>query len=479
MTTTAPLALVPLLAGYLLAGALRAGSTRPSRSLRLSLAFGWAAGMASCVYFAWLILAGRPGRAYVATDAALFAVLGIVGAVAGRARGVPWPAEAGQGVWPKVVVVVLGAVAIAMAGLGVAFFVALTLNTPHGRWDATAVWNLRARFLTRGGDDWAEAFHPLLAHSHLDYPLLVPLSVARLWTYLDNESTWAPAALALGFTLATWGLLVSALAALRGRTQGLIGGIALLATPQLFEHGSYQFADVPLAYYFLATLAAQALGDRAEGDPLRWKVAAGMMAGFAAWTKNEGLLFLAAVIAVRLVAVVATRGRRAYLREAAGFALGLAPAFAALVYFKLRFSPSSELLAGLTSGTLLAKLADPSRYGLVIRAVASESIQWGSGLLAALAAYRLLLGGAPRPAVAGRGLPAAVVLALVLAGYFFVYITTPHYLPWHLQWSLTRLALHVWPSAVFALLLGTATPAEALARARAKPEAQGHADQPR
>lgn len=51
-----------------------------------------------------------------------------------------------------------------------------------------------------------------------------------------------------------------------------------------------------------------------------------------------------------------------------------------------------------------------------------------------------------------RGLPAAfAVLLLLLVGYFLVYVTTPHDLSWHLETSLLRLFIQLWPAAIFVL----------------------------
>ena len=47
---------------------------------------------------------------------------------------------------------------------------------------------MHARFLFRGGDHWREAFASGLDWSHWDYPLLLPLSIARGWRYMGGES---------------------------------------------------------------------------------------------------------------------------------------------------------------------------------------------------------------------------------------------------------------------------------------------------
>lgn len=475
MTTALALAsalVPPLLAGYLLAGALATGpgSARPAPMLRLGLSLGWATGASSCFLFAWLVLAGRPGPGFFAADLTLSAAAGAAGVAWRRGRAATGAREDLPGPLRVALRIVL---ALALTA-GVALFVAVTLNTPDGQWDAIQVWNLRARFLYRGGDAWAEAFHPRLIATHLDYPLLVPLSVARCWSYAGGDPKAAPIALALAFTLATCGLLAAGLAALRGRAQGLLGGLVLVSSHEFFEAGSHQFADVPLAYFLLATVVALALGDRPGADRLRWRVAAGMMAGFAAWTKNEGLLFLAVVVAARVGPfLLRPRGRdlAASLRGAAAFALGLAPALAALIYFKARFAPTSDLVAGQGLRLILAKLADRSRYALTAREMTREILSWGGSLVLGLVVYRLLLGRAPRRDDApGTGFATAVP-ALMLAAYFAVFLITPRYLPWHLQWSLMRLMVQLWPPAVFAFFLATASPAEALARSRAPREA--------
>jgi hypothetical protein len=38
---------------------------------------------------------------------------------------------------------------------------------------------------------------------------------------------------------------------------------------------------------------------------------------------------------------------------------------------------------------------------------------------------------------------------LTLAGYFFIYLITPRDIYWHLRFSLNRLFLQLWPSAIF------------------------------
>jgi hypothetical protein len=456
-------AIAPLLAGYQVVGRLGAapGSPTPSRPLRAFLALGWSIGVSSCLFFAWLAAVGPPGRVYFMLETALSLLLAALAAFTSRTTRAPAREKERRGTLPRSAAGILWAALGLAVGLGASSFVLDCIEHPDGDWDALSIWNLRARFLYLGGPAWRDAFHPALITSHLDYPLLVPTSVARLWYYAGRETAVAPALVAFAFALANVGLFVSALATLRGVGQGLLGGL-VLSSPMLFELGSVEAADVPLSYYFLATVVALVMGDRDPASSRRWTMLAGLMAGFAAWTKNEGLLFLAAVLAARLASVVPSRGWRAYRAEAVPFAIGLAPVLAVVVDFKVRFAPPNDLLADQGRGALLGRLAEPTRYATVGRAFAAGLLKLQYSAIAWLAAYGLLLGGRPGWAREPGVRFAILVPLLMLSGYALVYLLTPFHLPWHLQWSLYRLVIQVWPLSVFAFFLAVRTPDEAL-----------------
>ena len=113
---------------------------------------------------------------------------------------------------------------------------------------------MHARFLFLGGDDWREAFASGLDWSHWDYPLLLPLSIARGWTYTGGEGIHLPAVMGFLFTFLLLGLLLTSLSLLRGRIQGYLGAMVLMGTPFFIYMGTSQFADIPLAFFILTTL---------------------------------------------------------------------------------------------------------------------------------------------------------------------------------------------------------------------------------
>src|SRR5262249_48044102 len=71
--------------------------------------------------------------------------------------------------------------------------------SPHGDWDAWAIWNQHARFLFRGGDRGAWRAMFAIEWAQPDYPLLMPAAMARTWAYAGQETVLAPAWIALVF----------------------------------------------------------------------------------------------------------------------------------------------------------------------------------------------------------------------------------------------------------------------------------------
>ena len=329
---------------------------------------------------------------------------------------------------------------------------------PHGWWDAWAIWNLKARFLASPGPEWQRAFSPLIAWSHPDYPLLLPLDVARLWLYAGELDPRLPAGLSLAFAALSVAGLVAAVGRERGPLLGALAGLALLATPVFLELSAYQTADLPLAFFLLMALGSVAPAwGRERGSARPW-LALGLAAGAAAWTKNEGLLMGLAVAAG--LAAAALRAGRPDARP--GWLLaGLAPPLAALVAFELTWAGPRDLWAGQQWSDWASRAGDPERHRLILAYAAatlwSASGGWPLALLALLSA---LAGLRSDPTRRPELVAIAVALAGIAAGYYAVYLLTPRDLAWHLETSARRLWLQLWPSALLGLFLGLRAPRE-------------------
>ena len=336
--------------------------------------------------------------------------------------------------------------------LDFAVFAWVSARKPRGGWDAWAIWNLRAHFLYRaGGVAWRDGFTEVLNWSHPDYPLLLPAFIARGWKLLGRESNAVPIALACFFACGSTGLMAASLAILRGARQGLLAGLALAATPFLYVQGAMQCADVPVAFFRLATLAALALADRFNSPG--FAVLAGAAAALGGWTKNEGLLWFGAFLLARVI--VARR------RLLPAFIAGALPVLAPTAFFKARIAPSSDIFDAAGRAGMMTRALDPARFILIAREAFRHVWNFGPllvGAFAILAIYLMVTG--LRRENRDRAILRTGILALLLTavGYFFVYLLHPLDLGWILETTSDRLLLQLWPGIVFVVFLAGRAP---------------------
>ncbi len=379
----------------------------------------------------------------------LLAALGLACWKLGRSK----PAQLPAAVSPRGLVPALATLlSIVLAADLLSFFHSLSEN-PHGEWDAWAIWNLHARFLST--PYWRELFSPAIPWTHPDYPLLLPGFIARVWTVLGERDPNAPAAVAFVFTFAAIGLLGGTIAALRGRVQGLLAALVLASTPYFIARGAAEYADTPVAFFILATLALLSLEDRRWPARRGLSILAGICACMAAWTKNEGLLLIALLVPLRVALIWRARGRAAALRQLTWFAAGLAPVLALLLLFKLTLATTNANIGGHSAADFAHLLADTSRWQVVIVEMGKGILRFGGlpvGTVPVLAAYTAWVGidrGADR--VSLFTLSAALVLLLV--GYCFVFVVSPGEIHWQTDNAVGRLLLQLWPATVFLAFL--------------------------
>jgi len=434
-----------------------AGNKAAVIALHAMLALGLALGLTSCSYFVGLLFCGAPGRAYCTVEILGFAALGLLSRLgAARPPGASIPEPHGSKVASpqgKLLRWVFLASLIS-ATLGIA---GMFLIEPHGDCDAWNIWTMRARYLFRSGQEWRNAFAPFFAHT--DYPLMLSGTIARCWTYLAGERLWIPQLVAAAFTLLGAGLLTAGVARLRGTSHGWLAGLSLLGTVFYLSRGASLYADVPLSCFFLAALLLLAFYDAGRRSSPGLLVLAGLSAALAAWTKNEGLLFLAIVLVVRALLAWRRSGGRGMLRETSALLAGAAPVIMVVVLFKVSIAAENDIVAGQTWHTLLSRLTDASRIAFILKSLVETLWHVGKALVLILPLAWLLVGGASdRSRSALPGLVA--VLAAMLAGYFFVYLATPHDLAWHVSSSMDRLLVHLWPSMLLAAFLYLGDPTE-------------------
>jgi hypothetical protein len=413
--------------------------------LRVSFGAGVGLALASIVTFkAAAVFHGSRGFV-IGADAALFVIAASWYALWRRNTGCVFcrlPATPGsQLLWLAVAIAVLVA-----AGT---FAIYADLN-PHGEWDAWAIWNNHARFLASGAE-WSKMFSGPLVWTNQDYPLLVPGAVANAWIVSGSQSEAAPIAIAAVFVFASAGLLFGAMDLLRGQMQAMVAVVVLFGAPALARMGSSQYADVPLAFFYLAAAVMIALASLLNSDRSAYCMA-GFAASCAAWTKNEGIVFLG----VAFAAVVFALWRSSKLANDKGrlmwMAAGALPVTLVLTWFKIAYSPGNYLFKD--QQPLSQRIGDVSRYMAVLVEFGKQLFTFGGWVLPPVliaAAYLWLMGRSKRDDVGRHAVLAALVLMTI--AYAGVYLITTKDLDWQIETSLPRIFMHLWPMAVVGLLL--------------------------
>jgi hypothetical protein len=473
-----PAALLALLLAFVAGDAivrlLRAGGPPLSRGIRIWMSLGVGLAATSLVYFLGSLLAGVRLRWLDRTTADLLFVLAMaVLARVKRRRATPEPPPVQILLSPERPedpdlhpphVSSLGCVlapifALVLIAGAVSAILLLHDQRLGGGFDAWAIWRLHARFLLEDAGRWTTALSRLPYWEHPSYPLLLPAAMARLWSYGRRESNFAPALLAFAFLLGVVGVLVSTLSALRGRGRGLLAGIALLGTPYFIILAASEYADVPLAFYGLASAAVLAIWietRRADVMPAPrgsgLLLLAGALAGSAAWTKDEGLVWVVAELLVLALGdrAWALRAGRSKMQgydgqlgygAAAWFLLGAVPGLAAVLCLKVVLVHASSAL--LSVAGLGTRLASPHRYRTILAGL-FKYVPRTSPLIVVAFVWAWL----QRPSRSPAAHLVGWVLLLIALGYLGVYLITPIDLQWLIAFSMNRLVVQLWPLAL-------------------------------
>jgi hypothetical protein len=424
------------------------------------LGTGIGLGITSSTIFLWLAWFGRPGAAYHVFEVGSTILLTIIAFYRFHHYKSGSQNESTSDCatndvpikWLKRLVIIL--LLISAGSFGLKTFI----EDPHGTVDTRIVWNYRARWLFRGADQWEHAFYTPVApvgeliddQGHApDYPLLITGSVYRGWEIIGNDHVAIPILIAGIFTFGTYLLLYASLALLRNRNQGYLAVLLMLVSTQFLHLGTDQYGDVPLAFFILSTVALFALKDRLPAISLQTVVLIGFTASCAAWTKNEGLVFFVLVILVRFIGQIGKNDWSNLVKEFFCFLLGMLPVMGTLLYFKLNFAPRNDTINIFHLKKSAVHLLDLDRYLIVLTEIFKKVYFFNDKIVILMAVYFLISGLDRSGKVKKHILSHVILLLLMLCGYIFAYVITPYDLRWHIDSSLRRLFIQLWPACVF------------------------------
>jgi hypothetical protein len=430
--------------------------------VELGLGAGFGIALVSLIFFLLLAIHEATAAVMLPTEVALFLASSILVFVGrkretanyqGGSAGISWLSKM-------------------LSGMLVAGFFLVTAalaRTAHanrfGSWDSWNIWNLRAKYLTGLGDTWTRAFSTQLNYfSHPDYPLLLSGFVGQVWKFSGRGTpTLVPILTAAVFIASVAALLVGALALMRGSGLALLAGLILISSSSFLGQAMSQYADVPLSFYYLATIVVLVLSEYSDGARKSILIAlAGAFASFGAWTKNEGLVFLP--IALICFLLVSWSWRRATSFGTKWFLpiLGAAPTLFVVGYFKLFLAPPGDM-GGQPLPQILHKMTELSRYWIIGKSLIARALElgeWWAHPLLLMAILVCFLRIQPGQLQKQEVVTGWLCLILLFFAYCGVYVITPLDLRFHLSTSLTRLYCQMWPSFLFLVFLILRSPEE-------------------
>jgi hypothetical protein len=156
-------------------------------------------------------------------------------------------------------------------------------------------------------------------------------------------------------------------------------------------------------------------------------------------------MLLVAVVGVAGTVLELARGSR---RTAGALLAGLGLALLPVLYFKTAIAPPNDIVSS-QPWSRWPHLLDGSRHQLILASLWRDVRLFGEWRILPFVTMALpLLGSGWRRLGRGEWL-AGLVPGLMLLGFYFVYLLTPYGLASHLDSSLVRLLLQLWPAAIF------------------------------
>lgn len=339
-----------------------------------------------------------------------------------------------------------------MAYRFIRFFASISCWDTYGGWDARFIWNLKAKFFFRSPAEWAGMFRNELYFSHPDYPLLIPGAVAWGWNWVGKEILIWPMMVAFVFAASLVLFIFWHLLAYTNPWNALLACSYFLAMGAYLFWSYTQYADIPLCFYFTASVAVLLSAVRLCEISLFFL--SGLLAGLAAWTKNEGLLFLVWMILILSLVLLGKSTTRQDKKNAAiAFAAGTGIPLLNVLCLKIFFSNAGDYLgSGRTLPEYISLIfGDPGKTRVIWEAFQTHMARlndWAG--LWVLFFCAVLIGVAIRrkKILENRGWVLALAALCIESGYFVVIHTSPGEVHWQIETALTRLLLHAGALAV-------------------------------
>ncbi|MHC4513933.1 MAG: phospholipid carrier-dependent glycosyltransferase [Planctomycetota bacterium] len=286
---------------------------------------------------------------------------------------------------------------------------------------------------------------------HLDYPVLNPLLQVWIFAHAEGQTEWENRLPIQGFALA---LLLVLAAGLRRVLRPAIVALCLIVFAVMDETVTQTrtcYADVMVAVGVAIACDAWLRGQQQRDGPWRWLVLLGL--SVAAWTKNEGMMYLCVALVAGLLACwqrLPGKPSRNLFEHRAGILVIPFLFVGATLSLNFAFGFTNELVGSDATGTsFFERLLDQQARVAAIAEFTFDELLLSRDRCFVFLGFLVLLVLCPVRAVTGPQRAPGLFLVFAMLGILTVYLATPSKIYWHLATSAPRV---VWQLAPCVLL---------------------------
>lgn len=319
-----------------------------------------------------------------------------------------------------------------------------TLSVPVWDWDGWGIWNFKAQaFFLEGRIPLAFLSDPVLkAYSHMDYPLLLPLSQVWIYRHLGYINTELSKII---FPLSYFSLLCFFLGGLyqyyKKIGMPLLLTISLALIPSLILQSQTNYADLILAMFLSGGLIMAFLW--IEEKDIGYLLVSFLLLALSAWTKNEGLLIYCYTSLAILVVLLFQR-RKKQIGQLLAISIISSLLWLPWYIYTRHFHLSSE--NWFSNINYIFIKSNLWRFSVIIKSLYNLLLNknmWGWFWLIFVATFLMNI------SKKSKDLIYYLFIIGWIALYVLMYFFTVYDLSWHLDRSLDRLTIHFLPISAF------------------------------
>jgi len=337
-----------------------------------------------------------------------------------------------------------------LIGIIIAVFLFVLLQAliiPLAAWDSWAIYGFKAKAFYIEKTVTIDFLNDTTkSYSHPDYPLLVPL--IETWIYICLGG-WNDQLVKILFPLYFISLIIIFYNNLKyyiDKKYSLLFTSFFITIPQFISLGSNGYADLPLIFYYFTSFVF--LLKAYNNLDKRMLFISAMFAGFAAWTKNEGLvLSIFNVIILAAMIIIQRKINRRNIIVLLEYSLVILLIIIPWICLKKSLGIANDVVNG-GNFNLASILNNLKKLPIILSWFGKEIIVFKSWNLLWVFSLAIITFNFKRIFI-------RPILFIFLSLFFylgiwvFIYIISPYDINWHLATSLNRLLLQITPSVLF------------------------------